>query len=77
MGRFLSSPEKQNASLQSADRTLGAAYCNAHLVLPVVCEAAAVLPLGFVLVGVDQLTQVTKITDDRPNKLDSCGRKEV
>lgn len=55
---------------EATDRKL-----NTHLVLPVVRGAAAVLQFRFVLVGVDQLTQVTEITDDRSNKLRSCRRK--
>lgn len=49
-------------------------WSRSHLVLPVVRQAAAVLQFGFVLVGVDQLTQVTEVTNNRSDKLGSCKR---
>lgn len=43
-----------------------------HLVLPVVRQGAAVLQLGFVLISVDQLTQITEVSNHRTDKLCSC-----
>lgn len=44
----------------------------AHQIFGVMAAAAAVLQFGFVLVCVDQLTQVAEVSNDWTNKLCSC-----